>query len=178
MSLPLYLPLYVNKFLETDLGKAMIEVIQGWETAIQEQDDTQIDICCGKWTIIKIALKQLYGKDFYFSRTDDYYGVTTEDEKIWLIKEYYEKEEEQNIEEKIWSAVCSGDTQFLSDNKEHWYHKFVTHSAFGKEHSLIMGALRNQQYITVFYLLANDEIVLSHERVEYEASIESYMNIK
>ena len=40
-----------------------------------------------------------------------------------------------------------------------------------------MGALRNLQYITVFYLLANDEIVLPHERAEYDTSIESYMNI-
>ncbi len=168
------LPLYVNKFLETELGKAMIEVIQGWETAIQEQDDTQIDICCGKWTIIKIALKQLYGKDFYFSRTDDYYGVTTEDEKIWLIKEYYKKEE-VDMEEKIWSAACSGDTKFLSDNKEHWFHKLVTYSAFGKEHSLIMGALRNLQHLTVFYLLANDEIVLPHERAEYESLMDNFV---
>lgn len=171
------LPLYVNKFLETDLGKVMVVVIHDWENAIQEEEEHLQDICYGKWSIIQIALRQLYGKEFYFSRTDDYYGVTTEDEKIWLIKEYYDKEEEQDMEEKIWSAACSGDTQFLSDNKEHWWHKHITHSAFSKEHSLIMGALRNLQYITVFYLLANDEIVLPHERAEYDTSIESYMNI-
>lgn len=171
------LPLYVNKFLETDLGKVMVVVIHDWENAIQEEDEHLQDICYGKWSIIQIALRQLYGKEFYFSRTDDYYGVTTEDEKIWLIKEYYEKEEEQNIEEKIWSAVCSGDTKFLSDNKEHWWHRHITHSAFGKEHSLIMGALRNMQHLTVFYLLANDEFVLSHEKEEYQKQIDSYMNI-
>ena len=168
------LPLYVNKFLETDLGKVMVVVIHDWEYAIQEEEEHLQDICCGKWSIIQIALKQLYGKEFYFSRTEDYYGVTTEDKKIWLIKEYYKKEEEPTIEEKIWSAACSGNTQFLSANKEHWYHKQLTHSAFGQEHSLIMGALRNSQYLTAFYLLANDDMVLPHEREQYETLINNF----
>ena len=64
---------------------------------------------------------------------------------------------------KIWQAVCSGDIDTLDNLKEHWENKHITHLAFGIEHSLIMGALRNRNWQTVSYLIKNGESILPHE---------------
>lgn len=39
-----------------------------------------------QWEVYHLALKQFYGVEYYFTRTDEYYGVCTEDESDWLIK--------------------------------------------------------------------------------------------
>lgn len=67
---------------------------------------------------------------------------------------------------KIWQAVCSGDIDTLDSLKEHWENKNITHLAFGIEHSLIMGALRNKEYLTVIYLVKHAETILSYEADE------------
>lgn len=67
------------------------------------------------------------------------------------------------ITTKIWQAVCSEDIDTLDNLKEHWENKHITHLAFGIEHSLIMGALRNRNWQTVSYLIKNGESILPHE---------------
>lgn len=67
---------------------------------------------------------------------------------------------------KIWSAVCSGDIFTLEETIKEWQGKNITHLAFGIEHSLIMGALRNKEFQTVCYLIKNGENVLPHETEE------------
>lgn len=71
-----------------------------------------------------------------------------------------------NINDKIWQAVCSGDIITLETLYEYWQNKHITHLAFGIEHSLIMGALRNKEYATVNYLIKRGEIILSYETEE------------
>lgn len=36
--------------------------------------------------VFKLAVKQLYGVEYCFTRTDDYYGMVTEDGTDWLLK--------------------------------------------------------------------------------------------
>ena len=71
-----------------------------------------------------------------------------------------------DINDKIWQAVCSEDIETLDSLKEHWENKNITHLAFGIEHSLIMGALRNRNFKTVNYLIKNEESILPHETKE------------
>lgn len=33
-----------------------------------------------------MAVKQFYGVEYHFTRTDEYYGIVTADEKDWLYK--------------------------------------------------------------------------------------------
>lgn len=71
-----------------------------------------------------------------------------------------------NMNDQIWTAVCSGDIRTLDILKKHWENKNITHLAFGIEHSLIMGALRNKEYSTVIYLKKHGETVLPYETGE------------
>lgn len=54
--------------------------------------------------------------------------------------------------EQLFGLACSGNIETL---EEYWNGEGdlnITYSKFGKEHSLIMGAFRNQQYDTVRFL--------------------------
>ena len=54
--------------------------------------------------------------------------------------------------EQLFGLACSGNIKAL---KEYWDGEGdlnITYERFGKEHSLIMGAFRNQQYDTVRWL--------------------------
>lgn len=33
-----------------------------------------------------MILRQFYGMEFHFTRTDEYFGIVTEDETVWLMK--------------------------------------------------------------------------------------------
>lgn len=80
------------------------------------------------------------------------------------------------IVEQVFGLACSGNIKAL---KEYWDSegdlKNVTYERFGKEHSLIMGAFRNQQYDTVRWL-KNHGCRLTDEEQD-EINME-YMRIK
>lgn len=69
--------------------------------------------------------------------------------------------------EKLWEYACSGDIQalkkYFSSNEIELNRRFFK---FGKEHSLIMGAFRNNQLETVEYLMSVGETVTQEEKVE------------
>lgn len=71
--------------------------------------------------------------------------------------------------EGAWEAVCSGDVDFI---KMAYDNKLLTaphsYKAFGKEHSFIMGALRNGQYDMVNILAGYGETIFEHEAAEYK----------
>lgn len=77
--------------------------------------------------------------------------------------------------EQLFGLACSGNIKALEDywNKEGSLN--VTYEKFGKKHSLIMGAFRNQQYDTVRWL-KNHSCRLTDEEQD-EVNME-YMRIK
>ena len=50
--------------------------------------------CQDRWEVFKLAIRQFYGIEFNFTRTDEYFGICNDDETIWLMKEN-RKEERQ-----------------------------------------------------------------------------------
>ena len=66
--------------------------------------------------------------------------------------------------EQLFGLACSGNIKALEDywNGEGDLH--VTYQKFGKEHSLIMGALRNNQFETVEYLINVGETITDEEK--------------
>lgn len=50
---------------------------RGWKSAV----------CAAEWNGFKEVLKYICGMEFFFTRTDEYFGICTEDEEIWLFKE-------------------------------------------------------------------------------------------
>ena len=45
-----------------------------------------VESCFAQWEIYKMAIKQFFGIEYHFTRTDEYFGIVTEDETDWLIK--------------------------------------------------------------------------------------------
>ena len=77
-----------EKFLETELGGKLEECIRDWDWAIRGGAKTKslADWCQAQWEVYQIMFRQIYGIDYYFSRTSEYFGIGTGDEKDWLIR--------------------------------------------------------------------------------------------
>lgn len=79
------------KFLKTEFGSEMECVIKAWDMALQQprnEAKTLRDLawCQAQWEVYKLALKHIYGVEYFFSRTYEYFGICTEDESDWLMK--------------------------------------------------------------------------------------------
>lgn len=97
--------LNVKEFMETEMGKALEETVWCWDKIMEEKRKTALETnklgrefglafcetiyrsCQERWKVFRLALKQFYGIEFHFTRTDEYFGVCTEDESLWLMKE-------------------------------------------------------------------------------------------
>lgn len=75
----------------------------------------------------------------------------------------------ENINE-IWGYACSGEIENLKAYYENGGQKDARYYGCGKYHSLIMGALRNEQYETVEYLLSVGETVRADEVMEFNSA--------
>ena len=87
-----------DKFLKTEVGNGMVECVMAWDEALTEQNkyiwDSEehrrarraADWCQAQWEVYKMMMRQFYGIEYYFSRTDEYFGICTEDETDWLMK--------------------------------------------------------------------------------------------
>lgn len=75
-----------EEFLKTELGSAMKECIDNWETYLSSGYRDGVEQCCVQWQVYKMAIKQFYGIEYYFSRTDEYYGLVTENGDWLYIK--------------------------------------------------------------------------------------------
>ena len=86
-------------FLQTEFGSTLCETItaldfwlceKGTTSQCSEPDkynqlQTDIDKLFAQWEVYKLALKQFYGIDYHFNRTDAYYGICDNDE-VYLFK--------------------------------------------------------------------------------------------
>ena len=71
-----------EKFLKTELGGNLQECVESWDFALRGGNKTKslVDWCQAQWEVYQIMFRQLYNIDYHFSRTDEYFGVCTEDE--------------------------------------------------------------------------------------------------
>ena len=93
-----------EKFMKTEMGGELEETIRTWDKALDERRKATPGIgtsnqglgfkywentcrsCQDRWEVFKLAIKQFYGIEFFFTRTDEYFGIVTEDEADWLMK--------------------------------------------------------------------------------------------
>ena len=75
-----------QKFLITELGGSLQECITAWDKWLEIGDRKAALWCQAQWEVYKMALRQFYGIEYFFTRTDEYFGVCTEDETDWLFK--------------------------------------------------------------------------------------------
>lgn len=88
-----------ERFLKTELGSSLVECVRAWDYYIQNRSNIVLEgivdihlassLCQAQWEVFKTAIKQLYGIEYCFTRTEDYYGLVTEDETDWLFKIYH-----------------------------------------------------------------------------------------
>ena len=102
--------LNIKKFMMTEIGGELEETIKAWDHALEERRkatpgigdpdhglgfgywDRTCKSCQDRWEVFKLAIRQFYGIEFNFTRTDEYFGVCNDDETIWLMKENREEE--------------------------------------------------------------------------------------
>lgn len=79
--------------------------------------------------------------------------------------------------EKLWESACSGDIKVLE--KYYKTAENMRYLKFGKEHSLIMGAFRNNQWKVIDYLLSIGESITQEEKEEIHTELNrvKYMEI-
>lgn len=87
-----------EKFLKSELGSSLKECVTAWDKSLEEQfindycseeykRGMQSALWCqAQWEVYQMAIRQFYGIEYYFSRTDEYFGICTEDESDWLFK--------------------------------------------------------------------------------------------
>lgn len=89
-----------EKFLKSELGGNLQECVTAWnhwltelrkfniDTVGQKYRETRkaADWCQAQWEVFQTVMRQFYNIEYHFSRTDEYFGVCTEDEADWLFK--------------------------------------------------------------------------------------------
>ena len=75
-----------DKFLKTEFGAEMKNCIDCCDFYICNNYYNNALLCQAQWEVYQMAIKQFYGIEYHFTRTDEYYGVVTEDYKDWLYK--------------------------------------------------------------------------------------------
>ena len=72
---------------------------------------------------------------------------------------------------KLWEHACSGNIEELRKYYDNGGSVNNRYFKFGDEHSLIMGAFRNNQFETVEYLMSVGEEITPKERMEIETEM-------
>lgn len=83
-----------RKFLASEFGKELASMINTWDQALEKDRTTGEDKellktlawCQAQWEVYRAAIKHFYGVEYHFTRTDEYYGLCTEDESDWLMR--------------------------------------------------------------------------------------------
>lgn len=94
-----------ERFLKTEVGAELENCIRVWDNAIEESRkampgftsdsykgldfqywEKTCTYCQAQWEVYKMVLLQFFGVEYYFTRTDEYFGLVTADEENWLFK--------------------------------------------------------------------------------------------
>lgn len=89
-----------DKFLKTEFGSSFQECVTAWDHWLTELDKFTFNAngrerkevqeaalwCQAQWDVYQMAIKQFYGVEYHFTRTDERFGVCTEDETDWLFE--------------------------------------------------------------------------------------------
>lgn len=83
-----------EKFLKTEFGMELTCMITAWDQNLEKNRRTEenkeilnaLIWCQAQWEVYRMAIRHCYGVEYHFTRTDEYYGICTEDENNWLMK--------------------------------------------------------------------------------------------
>lgn len=83
-----------EEFLKTEFGSELECTIIAWDEALERNGRIGADKdilktlswCQAQWEVYRMAIKHFYGVEYHFTRTDEYYGLCTENERDFLFK--------------------------------------------------------------------------------------------
>ncbi len=87
-----------EKFLKTEVGAELKNCIISWDRAIEERRTHSYSTeeykraektmywCQAQWEVYKMVIRQFFGIEYNFTRTDECFGLVTEDETDWLFR--------------------------------------------------------------------------------------------
>ena len=75
---------------------------------------------------------------------------------------------------KLWEYACSGNIEKLKEYYTNGGSVNNRYSKFGEDHSLLMGAFRNNQFETVEYLMSEGERLSPKEIVEIKTELRKF----
>lgn len=80
-----------KKFLnETEFGRAMEKLVREWDGLLETKETPETirkeAHCMSQWEVYQLAMKQFYGLDCHFTRTNEYFGIWIEDDATFLLK--------------------------------------------------------------------------------------------
>ena len=74
-----------ERFLRTEFGSALQECTTAWDKWLEIGDRKAAYWCQAQWEVYQMALRQFYGIECHFTRTNEYFGVVMANED-WLFK--------------------------------------------------------------------------------------------
>lgn len=103
------------RFEKTEFGGQMVETVKAIDFYLEEKSHTSqwkepekykrlskdIDRLFAQFEIFKLAVKQFYGVEYHFTRTDDYFGCCTNDGEDFLFRFEREKKSGKGLLKKL-----------------------------------------------------------------------------
>lgn len=103
------------RFERTEFGGQMIETVKAIDFYMEERSHTsqwreaekyegltkEIDLLFAQFEIFKLAVKQFYGEEYHFTRTDDYFGCCTNNGEDFLFRFEREKKSGKELLKKL-----------------------------------------------------------------------------
>lgn len=103
------------RFERTEFGGQMVETVKALDFYLEEKSHTSqwqepekykrlmkdIDRLFAQFEIFKLAVKQFYGVEYHFTRTDDYFGCCTNDGEDFLFRFEREKKSGKELLKKL-----------------------------------------------------------------------------
>lgn len=93
-----YLSLDKKEFRMTEFGAMMVNIIMEWDQVMHDyygglvawENNPEVEKkfiqCLAQWEVCQVVMRQFYGIEYHFTRTDEYFGICTEDGCDWLVK--------------------------------------------------------------------------------------------
>ncbi len=103
------------RFERTEFGGQMVETVKAIDFYLEERSHTSqwrepekyeelnkdIDRLFAQFEIFRLAVKQFYGVEYHFTRTDDYFGCCTNDGEDFLFRFEREKKSGKELLKKL-----------------------------------------------------------------------------
>lgn len=103
-----------EEFRKTPIGEELHKIVNTWDIAIENRWQALRGVerypgaerlpdakdweqacaeCQASWEVMKIVLREIYGVEFCFTRTEQYMGVCDETETVWLVQKFRKMED-------------------------------------------------------------------------------------